>query len=265
VKTLQRFFQIIELLEQKEGLRLQQIADRLNLDKSTVFRFLSSAREYGYVTKDDDTSKYSLGYRFLSIASQISGTLDVRKIAHPHLVELERLTGETIHLTIFDGENVVYIDKVESQRPVRMYSRIGNVAPVHCTAVGKAILAFQEDEQVDRILSTEGLRPYTPNTITDREELKRELGRVRVSGFAVDRREHESEICCVAAPVWDGRGAVDAAISISAVSSRTDLPELLRYTPVLKEKCCLISRALGHRERTPCEEVAHNLHSGNIE
>jgi DNA-binding IclR family transcriptional regulator len=202
---------------------------------------------HGYVKKDEETSRYSLGLRFITIAEEIKDKLDLRKIAHPNLVEIGKKTGETIHLTIFDGKSVVYIDKVESNRPVRMYSKIGNIAPVYCTAVGKVILAFQNDQVIREILDNTVLRRHTDNTITNIDLLLKELDRIREDGFAVDNSEHEKDICCIASPIWHHDKTVNAAISISAVRSRFDLQGLLKYKDLLKQKCEGISRELGYK------------------
>ncbi len=245
MKTLEKFFKIIELLEEHGELRLQDIAYSLNIDKSTIHRFIKTLLHFDYVRKDKDTSKYSLGLRFLNIATKIINKLDLRKIAHPYLVELKNLTGETIHLTLFDGKSVVYIDKVESEKPVIMYSKVGNIAPIYCTAVGKVILAFQSDKLKNEILNNIVLTPLTHNTITDKKLLIIELEKVRKDGFATDRAEHENEICCIAAPIWDHNKNVNAAMSITAVRSRMDIDELMRYKNSLIEKSKLISKELG--------------------
>ncbi len=245
MKTLVRFFSIINVLEETHEARLKEIAERLSLDRSTVYRFLSTGRKHGYIQKDEKTNRYRLGYRFLILSATISKRLDIRNIAHQHLVELEEYTGETIHLTTFDGKNVVYIDKIERERPVRMYSRIGNIAPMHCTAVGKAVLAYQPDADLEKIIDLDNLKRYTPNTIADKESLLRELKKIRETGYAVDRQEHEDEICCIASPIWNSSGSVHLAISISAISSRTKMKDLLAFVPVLKQKGMLISRSLG--------------------
>jgi IclR family transcriptional regulator, KDG regulon repressor len=148
VETLKKFFNIVDLLEKSEELRLKDIADKLKIDKSTAHRFLKTLLKYNYVKMNPANKKYSLGLKFLNIATGIIDSMDVRNIAHPYLIKLEEITSETIHLTTFDGNRVVYIDKIESPKPIRMYSRIGNIAPIYCTAAGKVILAFQEEEVI---------------------------------------------------------------------------------------------------------------------
>jgi len=247
VKTLEKLYTIIDLLEEIGELRLHEIADSLRLNKSTVYRFLSSLLEHGYLKKDEETSRYSLGLRFINLAESIADRLDLRTIVHPHLVDLEKVAGETIHLTVFDGKTVVYIDKVERNKPVVMYSKIGNIAPIYCTAAGKAVLAYQSDEQIAELLEGTELKQYTENTITNKDLLLEELERIRKDGFAVDNEEYERNICCIASPIWHHNGKVNAAISISAVRSRKDLESLLQYRYYIKEKSEVISKELGYK------------------
>lgn len=245
MKTLDRFFKIIELLENDNNLRLQDISNILNINKSTVHRFLKVMLDHNLVKKNGENGKYSLGLRFLNIATKIIDSIDIREIAHPYLVELEKYTGETIHLTTFDGKNVVYIDKIESEKPIRMYSKIGNIAPMHCTAVGKLILAFQKKEKMDEIIKKTKFIRYTKNTITDEKRLRNCLEEIKKRGYAVDDCEHEEGICCIAAPISDYSKRVNSALSISALVSRMNLPNLLSFKDVLLERCNFISKELG--------------------
>lgn len=248
VETLIRFFKIIDLLENSSELRLKDISDKLGIDKSTVHRFLKTLLKYNYVKMNPTNKKYSLGLKFLNISTKIIDSIDIRNIAHPHLVELEKYSNETIHLTTFDGKRVVYIDKIESARPIRMYSRIGNVAPINCTAAGKAILAFQKNEVIDDIIKNLDFIPLTKNTITDKEEFLKNLGKVRQDGYAVDNSEHEENICCIAAPIRDYSRKVRYAASISAIKSRMDLSKLITFKDILIEKSDMISKELGYIE-----------------
>ena len=245
MKTLDRFFKIIKLLENNNNLRLQDISNMLNIDKSTIHRFLKIMLENDLVKKNEDNGRYSLGLRFLNISTKIIDSIDVRKIAHPYLIELEKITGETIHLTAFDGKNVVYIDKIEADKPIRMYSKIGNVAPIHCTAVGKVILAFQKKEKIDELIKKIDFIRYTKNTITDEKKFRNCLEETKERGYAVDDSEYEEAICCIAAPIRDYSKRVNSAVSISAVVSRTSLSELLSFKDLLLEKSNLISEHLG--------------------
>jgi len=248
VETLIKFFKIVELLEKNSELRLKDIAEKSNLDKSTVHRFLKTLLKYNYVKMNPVNKKYSLGLKFLNIATKVIESIDVRNIAHPYLVELERRTSEVIHLTTFDGDRIVYIDKIESNRPIRMYSRIGNVAPIYCTAAGKVILAFQKKDIIERIIKETDFVKLTDNTITDVKEFAENLKDIREKGFAVDNSEHEENICCIAAPVRDYSRKVRYAISISSIKSRMDLEELITFKDLLIDKANKISIELGYIE-----------------
>lgn len=247
MKTLDRFFKIIELLENDNNLKLQDISNMLNINKSTVYRFISVMLKYNLVKKNEENGKYSLGLRFLNIATKIIDSIDIREIAHPYLTELEKITGEAIHLTTFDGKNVVYIDKIESEKPIRMYSKIGNIAPMHCTAVGKVILTFQKKEKINEIIKKIKFIRYTKNTITDEKRLRNCLEEIRKRGYAVDDSEYEEAICCIAAPIRDYSKRVNSAVSISAVVSRMNFSDLLSFKDVLLEKSSLISESLGFK------------------
>ncbi len=249
VETLVRFFKIIDLLENSSELRLKDISDKLGLDKSTTHRFLKTLLEYNYVKINPDNKKYSLGLKFLNISSKIIDSIDIRNVAHPHLLELGQKTNETIHLTTFDGKRVVYIDKIESATPIRMYSRIGNVAPIHCTAAGKVILAFQKGEVIDEIIENLDFISLTKHTITAKKDLLQDLEEIRKNGFAVDNSEHEENICCIAAPIRDYTRKVAHAVSISAIKTRMNLSQLITFKDIMIDKANVISKELGFIEK----------------
>lgn len=248
VETLVRLFKIIDLLENSSELRLKDISDKLGIDTSTCHRYLKTLLKYNYVKMNPSNKKYSLGLKFLNISTKIIDSIDIRNIAHPHLIELGKQTNETIHLTTFDGKRVVYIDKIESSEPIRMYSRIGNIAPINCTAAGKAILAFQNSELISEIIQGLDFIPLTKNTITDKEKFLKELEKIRKSGFAIDDSEHEENICCIAAPIRDYSRKVKYAVSISAIKTRMSLSKLVTFKDILLEKANIISKELGFIE-----------------
>jgi len=248
VETLIRFFKIIDLLENSSELRLKDIAEKLDIDKSTIHRFLKTLLKYNFVRMNPSNKKYSLGLKFLNIATKIIDSIDIRNIAHPYLIDLEEYSNETIHLTTFDGKRVVYIDKIESIKPIRMYSRIGNIAPINCTAAGKAILAFQKESVINNIIQDLDFIPVTKNTITDKKKFMENLEDVRNKGFAIDNSEHEENICCIAAPIRDYSREVKYAVSISAINTRMDLSELITFKDILIDKANMISKELGFIE-----------------
>jgi len=255
VETLIRFFKIIDLLENSSELRLKDIAEKLNIDKSTVHRFLKTLLKYNFVRMNPSNKKYSLGLKFLNIATKIIDSIDIRNIAHPYLIDLEEYSNETIHLTTFDGKRVVYIDKIESIKPIRMYSRIGNVAPINCTAAGKAILAFQKESVINSIIQDLDFIQVTKNTITDKKKFMEDLEDVRNKGFAIDNSEHEENICCIAAPIRDYSREVKYAVSISAIKTRMDLSELITFKDILIDKANMISKELGFIEHNYMKSI----------
>ncbi len=249
VETLVRFFKIIDLLENSSELRLKDISDKLDIDKSTIHRFLKTLLKYNYIKINPANKKYSLGLKFLNISTKIIDSIDIRNIAHPYLMELEKYSNETIHLTTFDGKRVVYIDKIESIKPIRMYSRIGNIAPINCTAAGKVILAFQKEEVINDIIESLDFIPLTKNTIINKEQFLKALENIISDGFAIDDSEHEENICCIAAPIRDYTRKVSHALSISAIKTRMNLSKLLRFKDTLIEKADMISKELGFIEK----------------
>jgi len=255
VETLIRFFKIIDLLENSSELRLKDIAEKLDIDKSTIHRFLKTLLKYNFVRMNPSNKKYSLGLKFLNIATKIIDSIDIRNIAHPYLIDLEEYSNETIHLTTFDGKRVVYIDKIESIKPIRMYSRIGNIAPINCTAAGKAILAFQKESVINNIIQDLDFIPVTKNTITDKKKFMENLEDVRNKGFAIDNSEHEENICCIAAPIRDYSREVKYAVSISAIKTRMNLSELITFKDILIDKANMISKELGFIEHNYMKSI----------
>ena len=245
MKSIDKFFKILNLLEVNSNLRLKEISDILNLDKATVHRFLKILLEQEFVRKNFETNRYSLGLRFLNISTKIIEGLNIKTIAQPYLAELKELTGETIHLAMFDGSNVIYIDKIESTKSVRIGSRIGSKAQFYCTALGKTILSFQDSKVKIKIFDDFKFIPMTKNTITDKKTLLQELNEIKRNGYGVDNSENKEEVCCIAAPIFNHDKNVNYAISISAIKTRTNVNKLLEYKEVLIEKCNIISKKMG--------------------
>jgi len=248
MKSLQRVFRIVDLLRDRREIRLQEIADSLRLQKSTAYRLTAELCAEGYLHKSPETKTYTLGMKFVDISSSIIDNMDIRALAKPGIRNLNEVTQETVHLAMLVDRQVIYIDKEESPRAVRLYSQIGKVAPLYCTGVGKAVLAFQPLDTVEELLARVRFSRYTPNTIVDRQALTRELAVVRKRGFALDNEEHEPNVGCIAAPLWDHSQRVIGSISITAVLHRSvRIEQLLEYREALVATCDEISRKLGFR------------------
>ncbi|MCX4759778.1 IclR family transcriptional regulator [Streptomyces sp. NBC_01275] len=210
------------------GVTLTDLAAGLDLSKSTVLRLVAPLREVRLVDQDPESGRYRLGPQNALLGQAYLERRDTRQITSPVLHRLAEQSGETIHLVTFDFPEIVYIDKVESPRAVRMHSRIGGRLPAYCTATGKVFLAHADVDVVDQVIAA-GLPARTPATITSPERLREELALIRERGYAVDDVENEQDIRCVAAPIHDHSGAVTTAVSISGPASRVTrdrLPEI---------------------------------------
>jgi len=224
VQTIERVSAILNLVgESPEGMSIRDLSSQLDLPKGTVHRLLSSLTYFGYIRQDSGSRHYFLGLKLLELAGLVKSQLDLRKIAEPALHGLADSSKETVHMVIWDDGEVVYIEKVEPPQVtggLRMASRVGSRNPAHSCAVGKILLSYLSEKELDDFLSTKELPPRTAKTITDRAALKRELPAIRAQGFAIDDEENEDGIRCVGAPVFGASGRPVAAISLSGPAFR---------------------------------------------
>ncbi len=221
------------------------IAEHVGLHKSTCFGLLHTLQHLGYVVQDKETGRYSLGIKAFQLGQAYTDNLDLRRLAQPHLAELAELSRETVHLVIREGLHAVYIDKIEAPHAMTISSQVGQRARMHCTGVGKALLAYMTPEEQDKALEG-GLQGYTPHTITDMAALRERLRQIRREGVSLDEQEIEIGLCCLAAPIFDAKGAAVAAISISGPVTRLSQERIQELRPGLQRAVAEISRRLGH-------------------
>ncbi|WP_380281538.1 IclR family transcriptional regulator [Kitasatospora purpeofusca] len=226
------------------GVPLAQLAEALDLNKSTVLRLTGPLLDEHLLDRDRETGWFRLGHGSLRLGQAYLSTLDLRSVAAEHLRRLQREAGETVHLTVWQAPGIVYLDKVEDETNVRMASRVGSRAPAYCTATGKAILAWLPEEAVTEVVAA-GLRPVTAWTISDETHLRADLARIRARGYSIDDRENEPEVRCVAAPIFDHTGEVTAALSVSGLTSRMTAARVRALGPVVAQVGLRISRELG--------------------
>ena len=248
IKVLEKALKILDLFSQKgKELSATQIHQLLNLNKSTVFRILRILEESNYLERSPKSLKYRLGFKLYHLGSLVEGFTEIQKMAHPLLDEMLQKCDETVHFAILSHGEALFLDKIEGKKALRVVSHIGMTRPAHCSGVGKAMLAFLPDRDLEKIVEERGLGRITNNTITDKKILRAELVRVRRQGYAIDNEETLVGARCVAAAIRDSNGVVVAAISISAPKERLNQGEMRRMIPLVKETAEKISTVLREK------------------
>jgi IclR family acetate operon transcriptional repressor len=264
ITSLQRGLRLLELFTKSEkGLTASLVAKCSGLPVSTVHRFLVNLESAGYLNCSV-TGVYHLGIACFSLGQAALGQLDIRRLSLPYLHELNVQTRETIHLTIRQGNFAVYVEKLDSPEPLRIYSRIGASVPLHCTAVGKVILAYMGEEELAGILPSLEFKRRTPDSIGSLQQMQTHLQKVRRSGYALDLEENEPHIRCVAAPIWDHAGAVNAALSITGPTVRMSVTRLRQLAPLVQQAGLRISRELGYQAGTGSKPGASTAKAGPV-
>jgi len=248
IQSIDRALQILELFSlEKPEWGVTEISKALNIYKSNVHNILTTLAEKGFVKKDFKTEKYKLGIKFFELGSVVIKNMDLRKIAYPYIEILSKEFNETVHLGVLDKGRVVSIEREESDKSLCSHIEIGKRTPLHCTAVGKAIMAYLSKDEVDLIVKEKGLEKYTKNTITDKEDLEKELKKIQEQGYAVDNMEHEEEVRCVAGSIRDHTGEVIASMSISGPAFRINESNIPNIAKKVKEYCGCISKEMGYK------------------
>jgi DNA-binding IclR family transcriptional regulator len=247
ITSLQRGLRLLGLFAVEErGLSATDVARLSSLPVSTVHRFLVNLESAGFLNCDS-TGLYQLGIACVSLGQAVRGQLDVRRASLPQLQELNHRTRETVHLTVRHGLSAVYVEKLDSPEPLRIHSRIGATVPLYCTAVGKVLLAYLPEAEREKILDQLELKRFTENTVSNLQELQAELYRTRKKGYASDLEEHESHIRCIAAPIWDHAGIVNASLSVTGPAVRMSAARLRQIAPLIREAGLKISEQLGYQ------------------
>ncbi len=223
VRAVQRALALLRAFLSHDGaLSAAELGKQIDLGPSTVFRMLVTLESQGFVEQDPATGKYRPGVSCLELGSRFLKNNDLRSRAIAGLEGLRNEFGETVHLTILQGNEVVYLEKLAGLHPIGfMSSRVGDRAPAHCTGVGKALLAHLTDEELLARYPTGKLTRYTEHTITNLDRLRAALAEVREQGYAIDQEEHELGVKCVAVPTFNHLGIV-AAMSLSGPVERMD-------------------------------------------
>ncbi len=240
-----RALKIIEFIANKQEASFTEIFSKLGYPKSSTYQILTTLSESGYVRRQGESTKYSLGLKLFELGNRAVARIDIRAEALPVLRELVEQTNETCHLGVLDGTEGVYLTKVEGTRPVRLNSWEGKRLQLHCTAMGKALLAWQPPGKFNELINKIELTPSTDRTITDRRKLVEHLQMVLKQGWALDNQENEVDIRCVAAPILNIEGLVSATISISGLANQFDGAYLVELSQIVRAACEKVSTKIG--------------------
>jgi DNA-binding IclR family transcriptional regulator len=220
-RTLVRGLRLLECLALCDGgLRLTELAEAAGLDKATTSRLINTLIDEGYARLDPTSREYQLTSKVRSLAAGVAEQSDLRTTARPHLEALRDATGETVHLGVLEDRNIVYVDKLDSPRSIRLVSAVGQRMPVHTTSLGKAILSGLDPDEQRRLIGSGPLEARTANSITSVDDLLAAIAEGAERGFALDEEENEENVVCVAAPVELRDGGVIGAISVSGPAFR---------------------------------------------
>jgi DNA-binding IclR family transcriptional regulator len=262
VQTIERAAFIFDILSQSpNGLSLGELARKTNLPKGTAHRLLSSMAYFDFIRQESTTRNYHLGFRLVDLGNILLSQIDLRSQARSFLINLSETVKETVHLVVLDNDKALYIDKVDlhpKTSGLQMVSRLGSRLSLHCSSVGKVLLAHMNKTDVEKLFSDTGLDKRTSKTIADPEALRQHLSFVRENGYAIDDEENEEGIRCVAAPIRNGSGKVEAAMSISGPTTRITME---RIETELKKLVCEtannISFQLGCKVLGNNHQLAH--------
>ena len=251
-ETVRRALRVLGFLGERPR-KVDEVAEFMGLHRTTALRTLQVLEAERFVTRDEGHS-FRLASGLYYLANRALENTDLRTVAAPHITALSAEVPHTVHLAALEARRVVYIDKREAENRVRMYSRVGNTAPLYCTGVAKAILAFLPVAVQREIADGIDYVRHTDKTITTPAGLLAELAAVARRGYATDHLEHEPFVNCVAAPVFETSGAVIGSVSITATTLVCDFEEVLTLVPRLIEATDAISEEYGWSPQPPAEE-----------
>ncbi len=234
--------------------KISDLARQLRLDRSTTYRILLSLEQAGFVQKDE-AGTYSLGLAAFEIGNAYLMQTDLIQVSKPIMTDLASRAQETVHLAVLSDIEIVYVDKVDSPRALGVMSKIGQRGPLHCTALGKTLLAFQPEEEQSRIVQKIRMTPFTSRTITSKQKLIRELKTVKQQGYALDRREIEEDVECIGAPILNHLGNVVAALSVSGPQRKIGTPREKQFIQDVVRAAASISGKMGYLNDPKEKEV----------
>lgn len=242
--SFSKFMNVLQAIADSSDVDIAQLCKMVPYPRPTIYRLVSALIAEGLVVEDRDRGTFKLGTRLISLAVRAREEHDLRNTAHRHIAELRDITGETVHLAVPSGLEMVYVDKLESLQTVRMVSRIGTRVNLHSTSVGKAYLAALDPMARDDILSRIQLTRQTEHSITDLERLKVELEETRQRGFSIDCEENELDIRCFGAAILDRDGQPVGCVSVSVPKYRYAAIDTALFQNAIRTTVDAISESL---------------------
>lgn len=228
--------------------KISDLSESLGLNKSTVSRTMSTLASEGFVFKDPETKQYRLGLSILSLSGIVNNNMDIYRESQPVLNRLVEKTGETAHISVLDNNEVIYLQKVECNHPVRFLTYVGKRNPPYCTSSGKVLLAYSHEEVVETVIE-KGLKQFTKNTITNPQKLRDHLKQIKENGYVISKEEILEGVHSIAAPVYDYRGRVIAAVAIVGPKQRIQQSKVHSFAQNVMGAAMEISNRMGYRKK----------------
>jgi IclR family transcriptional regulator, KDG regulon repressor len=250
VPSLRRAIQALDMLAcSADGLSLAEMSKRLNTPKSTLFRIMVTLQDHSLVNQDRGRKVFSLGMKLVEWGHAALERMDLKQIAHPHLEQLANETRESFYLGVLDNLEVILIDRADTPEMWRIVTRLGSRSPIHATATGQVLIAEASPEVVNRVIERTGLKKFTEKTIVNAAQLQKRLDLVKKQGFSITDAEYKPDLCAVAVPIRDHRGAVVASLMTALPSGQANKRKahLRELISILQQKAEVISRELGHK------------------
>jgi IclR family transcriptional regulator, KDG regulon repressor len=259
VRTIEKCFSLLEHIAGRQPVRIPDIVQSLGLNRGNVHRLLATLERLGYVERLED-GKVRLSYKIFKMGSTVPHTRKLDEVTKPFMHRLSEMSDETVNLGVLCADSVIYLDKVEAKQYLRLDHQIGEIDPLYCTALGKVLLSGFSEEDLEVFFASAELRPHTKNTIVNREQLEREIREVRRRGYALDLKELDLNLHCIAAPICDYRSRIIAALSISGPSIRFTRAKINQLAEPMLKITSAISREMG------CTDVNEpNTGAGEVE
>ncbi|MFN8450372.1 MAG: IclR family transcriptional regulator [Anaerolineae bacterium] len=243
--TTLKALRILEAVaDSSQPVSLSDVAAVVGTDKSTAYRMLNTLVDAGYLVRDEASKRYRMSYKVVSLSRNLLAENEVFQLSRQVLERLATVTHETVHLCVLDGSATVLVQKVKGTQLVAVDFQIGDRSPLHCTSIGKGLLAYQDARYIEEIIAA-GLPPMARNTITEPDRFRAEMHRVRAQGYAVDDHEFDDTMRCIAAPIFERDGRVQMGISISGPDSRFTFDKLDELRQAMVDATWELSERLG--------------------